>query len=140
MIRVLVLLVALGVWCPPAFAQKLANLHIVVDAEPGTPRTEALVALLRTRFTRVDVGAPATADVVVLDRLEGDGERGIWSRRWVGTGGWEAPASDRPGGCSTRSPTTSASAPSDAVMRAATMGGMLHKSISAKVGIKIRQS
>ena len=75
MIRVLVLLVALLAWCPPAFAQELANLHIVVDAEPGTPRTEALLALLRTRFTRVDVGDPAIADVVVLDRWEGVGER-----------------------------------------------------------------
>lgn len=73
--RVLALIVALLWWCPTAFPQELANLRIVVDAEPGTPRTEALVALLRTRFTRVDVGDPAEADVVVLDRWEGNPER-----------------------------------------------------------------
>ncbi|MBI1380531.1 MAG: hypothetical protein GC161_05510 [Planctomycetaceae bacterium] len=73
--RVLALIVALLVWCSPALPQELANLRIAVDAEPGTPRTEALVALLRTRFTRVDVGSVAEADVVVLDRWEGIGER-----------------------------------------------------------------
>lgn len=84
--RVLAVLVALLWWCPTAFPQELANLRIAVDAEPGTPRTEALVALLRTRFTRVDVGDPAEADVVVLDRWEGVGERRPdrhWRRDWA---------------------------------------------------------
>jgi len=83
--RVLAVLVALLWWCPTAFPQELANLRIVVDAEPGTPRTEALVALLRTRFTRVEVGDPADADVVVLDRWEGPGERRpdrLWRSDW----------------------------------------------------------
>lgn len=84
--RVLALLVALLWWCPTACPQELANLRIAVDAEPGTPRTEALVALLRTRFTRVDVGNVAEADVVVLDRWEGAGDTRPdrhWRRDWA---------------------------------------------------------